>query len=156
MRHLLSIVLLSLISFAAGAQSADAPSPSMVRSGDWHVTLTLFRSPGTGLQVSKGHFAAFVGHYPTVIERDGERRTTHFLRMGASYYANPAGSNSPYASVSIAPSLTEGWPTSGIVDVGMRHFFGSRLSGQLGVATLYAPSIRATRLNPTVGMGVRF
>ncbi len=33
---------------------------------------------------------------------------------------------------------------------------GDRYSGQIGVAVLYAPISRETRVNPTVGLGVRF
>ena len=63
------------------AQSGDSTTSkhrSSARDNDWHVTLTIVRSPGTGIQVAKGHVAAFVGFYPTVIERDGKQRKVSF------------------------------------------------------------------------------
>jgi hypothetical protein len=156
MRIALAIALLVSAPLAAHAQSADASATAMVRSDDWRVTLTVFRSPGTGLQISRGHLAAYVAHYPTVIRRDGAQRNTNFLRVGMAYYVTPSAATSPYVSLAVAPSLTEGWSTSVIADVGMRHYFGDRYSGQLGVAVLNAPSAHATRVNPTIGMGVRF
>jgi len=156
MRRFLSIVLVAAVPFTAHAQSADAPQSATGPSNGWHATLTVFRSPGTGIQVSKGRFAAFVAHYPTVIERDGEPRNTQFIRIGVAAYGRPEAGTSPYVSLSLAPSLTEGWPNSGLADVGVRRRFGNRFSGQLGVALLYAPETKESRVNPTVGMGVRF
>jgi hypothetical protein len=154
----LALALIPLFSAVVNAQTtatppADAP---IVADNKWRVTLTIFRSPGTGLQVSKGHFAAFVAHYPTIIKRDGEQRNTNFLRIGVAAYARPDARTSPYASLSFAPSLTKGWSNSVLADVGVRQRFGSRYSGQLGAAVLYAPASRQSRLNPTVGLGVRF
>ncbi|QJR35558.1 hypothetical protein [Gemmatimonas groenlandica] len=154
------LCLIALAPFTAHAQSAaQASAPrraTTVARNDWRVTLTIFRSPGTGLQVSKGHLAAFVAHYPTVIKRDGAQRGTQFVRLGLAAYARPDARTSPYASVSFAPSLTKGWSNSALADVGARQRFGSRYSGQLGVALLYAPHTKQTRVNPTVGLGVRF
>lgn len=130
--------------------------PSIERPDQWRATITIFRSPGTGLMVSRGHFAAFVGHYPTVLKRIDGQRATQFIRFGAAYYVAPNAATSPYASLSLAPSLSKGWSNSGIADVGIRRMFTSKLSGQLGVALLYAPHSNETRLNPTVGLGVRF
>jgi hypothetical protein len=152
-----SLVLsLALLAVPSVAFAQTASSPSAPSSDSWRVTLTVFRSPGTGLQLSKGHLAVFAGHYPTVIQREGEQRTTHFVRMGAAYYVAPSATTSPYASLSIAPSLTDGWSTSGLADVGVRRMFSRRYSGQLGVAMLHAPGMNATRVNPTIGFGRQF
>lgn len=170
MSRFLALALIPLFSAAANAQppaplSVDAPMVALRTAVDnapahtddaWHVTLTIFRSPGTGLQIAKGHFAAFVAHYPTVIKRDGAQRNTNFLRVGVAAYARPDARTSPYASLSFAPSLTKGWTNSLLADVGARQRFGSRYSAQLGAALLYAPASRETRFNPTVGLGVRF
>ena len=152
-----TVLLASLaIPLKLHAQSAPTQTSPMLQDGSWRVTLTLFRSPGTGLMVSKGHLAAFVGHYPTVIPRDGEIRNTNFIRFGVAAYATPEKRNSAYASASVGASLTRGWGNSVLLDVGMRRMFTSRFSGQLGVAALHAPSTSATRVNPTVGFGVQF
>jgi hypothetical protein len=146
-RSLLCIILLAS---AANAQ----PTPVPDHDARWRVTLTVFRSPGTGLQVSRGRLAVFAAHYPTVFRRDGADRTTHFVRLGVAAYASTR-SSSPYVSLSVAPCLTERWPTSGLLDAGWRQGFGTRVTGQLGVALLVAPSLRMSRINPTVGLGVR-
>jgi hypothetical protein len=158
MRRILALALVSLLPALGRAQSPTgaASNAPTVAANDWRVTLTIFRSPGTGVQVSKGHFAAFVAHYPTVIKRDGAQRNTNFLRIGVAAYARPDARTSPYASLSFAPSLTRGWSNSMLADVGVRQRFGSRYSGQLGAAVLYAPASKQTRLNPTVGLGVHF
>lgn len=156
MRSLAILLLLAASPLAAKAQVPGAPTASSIPDSDWRVTVTVFRSPGTGIQVSKGHLAGFVGHYPTVIRREGSRQTTHFLRVGMAYYGSMEARTTPYFSLSIAPSLTRGWSTSAIVDAGLRHMFGTRFSGQLGVAVLHAPHSKETRVNPTVGAGVRF
>jgi len=156
MRRILSVLLVSLSPIALRAQTAPVAPASTVSQRDWRVTLTLFRSPGTGVQVSKGHFAAFAAHYPTIIKRDGEQRNTNFLRFGLAAYARPEARTSPYVSLSFAPSLTKGWSNSGLFDAGLRQRFGSRYSGQLGAAVLYAPQSKQTRVNPTIGLGVQF
>src|SRR5688500_11309321 len=155
MRSLFTLLLLAVSSIGADAQSAEMQRPTRDAS-NWRVTLTVFRSPGTGVQVSKGNFAGFLAHYPTVIKRDGELENIQFVRMGVAWYAAPDESNSPYLSLSFAPSLSRGWSNSSIVDAGLRHMFTERISGQLGVAMLYAPGSRETRVNPTIGLGVRF
>ncbi len=155
---MLALALVSLVPALTQAQSvtgSPSVSPTVARN-DWRVTLTIFRSPGTGVQISKGHLAAFAGYYPTVIKRDGEQRNTNFLRVGIAAYAKPNDRTSPYTSLSFAPSLTKGWSNSVLADVGVRQRFGSRYSGQLGAAVLYAPHTKQTRLNPTVGLGVQF
>lgn len=156
MRNLLLAALLASLPLSAGAQSSAPQPASTIAPDDWRVTVTLFRSPGTGVQVSRGHLAAFVAHYPTVIRRDGEQRGTQFVRIGVAAYARPDGRTSPYVSLSYAPSLTKGWANSALFDVGARQRFGNRYSGQLGAAVLYAPQGKQTRFNPTVGLGVQF
>jgi hypothetical protein len=173
MSRFLAFALIPLFSSVAHAQRVTAPTvdapmvaPRTVvdnaatdaadADNAWHVTLTIFRSPGTGLQIAKGHFAAFVAHYPTIIKRGGAQRNTNFVRVGLAAYARPHEGTSPYLSLSFAPSLTKGWSNSVLADVGARQRFGSRYSGQLGVALLYAPASRQTRFNPTVGLGVQF
>lgn len=156
MRFLTTLVLLALVPYAAHAQSAEPPRPSMTGQQAWRATLTIFRSPGTGVQLSKGYLAVFLGHYPTVIKRDGEQRATQFVRMGVAYYVAPHAATSPYASLSFAPSLTRGWSNSGIADVGVRRMVTRRFSGQLGIAVLHAPGSHETRVSPTIGLGVRF
>jgi len=158
MRRRLALALVSLFPALGYAQTVAGSSSAAptVASNDWRVTLTIFRSPGTGLQISKGHLAAFVVHYPTVIKRDGEQRNTNFLRVGLAAYAKPDDRTSPYASLSFAPSLTRGWSNSMLAEVGVRQRFGSRYKGQLGAAVLYAPHTKQTRLNPTIGLGVQF
>ena len=155
MRSLITLLLLALSTNAANAQASEMQRPTKV-ANDWRVTLTVFRSPGTGVQVSKGNFAGFLAHYPTVIKLDGELENIQFLRLGVAWYAAPDASNSPYVSLSFAPSLSRGWSNSGIADAGLRHMFTERISGQVGVAMLYAPGSRETRVNPTIGLGVSF
>jgi hypothetical protein len=157
MRMLLVTALIASYPQSARAQSsAPLPSPTITQDNDWRVTVTLFRSPGTGLQISRGHLAAFVAHYPTVFKRDGKQQGTQFVRIGVAAYARPDSRTSPYMSLSYAPSLTKGWANSALFDVGARQRFGNRYSGQLGAAVLYAPRGRQTRVNPTVGLGVQF
>lgn len=155
MRFLLISMLVLGTPAVVAAQTASPQSP-ILRNDDWHVTLTIFRSPGTGIQVSKGHLAAFIGHYPTGFRRDGAVHGFQFIRMGAAYYASPASVNSAYASLSFAKSLTDGWDNSGLLDIGMRHMFNDRYSGQFGAAALRAHPSGETRVNPTAGFGVRF
>ncbi len=149
-------LVLALSPVAAIAQSIEAPVRSAERPDRWRATVTIFRSPGTGVQLSKGHLATFIAHYPTIIKRGGENRNTNFIRVGAAYYLAPYASTSPYVSVSFAPSITKGWSNSAIADVGVRRNFTDRYSGQLGVALLHAPQTNQTRVNPTIGLGVRF
>ncbi len=164
MRILSAVSLLSILSGGVAAQTVAAnpvtanatAGTGIVRHDDWRVTLTIFRSPGTGIQLSRGHFAMFVAHYPTAIPRDGKIRNTEFIRTGVAYYLSPDATNSAYSSLSFGSSLTNGWANSGLLDIGARRMFTERLSGQLGVAVLHAPETKATRLNPTVGLGVRF
>lgn len=160
-----SVYTLALAALGASARSLPAQTPTPERTeasstpaarASWRLTLTIFRSPGTGLQLARGPLAVFVAHYPTIFLRDGEQRTTHFVRLGVARYLRPDAATSPYVSVSVAPSLTRGWTTSGLLDVGVRRRLVSSLSGQLGVAALYAPAKRATRVNPTIGLGVAF
>ncbi|QJR34260.1 hypothetical protein [Gemmatimonas groenlandica] len=69
MRMLLTAALIASLPPSASAQS-PAPQPtSTIASGDWRATVTLFRTPGTGRQKSRGHFAAFVALSTTVINR---------------------------------------------------------------------------------------
>ncbi len=156
MRILLCAALIASLPLSAGAQSPVPQPASTIARDDWRVTVTLFRSPGTGLQISRGQLAAFVAHNPTVIKRDGEQRGTQFIRIGVAAYGRPAASTSPYVSLSYAPSLTKGWTNSALFDVGARQRFGNRYSAQLGAALLYAPQSKQTRFNPTVGLGVQF
>lgn len=157
MRALLAVsLLLAVHPSIAKAQSVPVPDLAKVRSDEWRVTVTLFRSPGTGLQVARGNFAAFLVHYPTVIRRDGEQRNTNFLRLGVAAYARVDAPTSPYLSVSFAPSLTKGWANSGILEIGARQRLGDRYVGQLGAAVLHAPATNQTRVNPTIGLGVQF
>lgn len=146
-RYLMALALL------AGTAAAQPTVPD-ADSARWRVTLTVFRSPGTGLQLSRGRLAVFAAHYPTIFRRDGADRTTHFVRVGVAAYGSTRLS-APYVSLSIAPSLTRGWSTSGLLDAGWRQGFGDRVSGQLGVALLANPARRTTRVNPTIGLGVR-
>jgi hypothetical protein len=150
-----SIALASLL-MPALFQAQATPSTAAPSGLDqrWRVSLTLFRSPGTGIQVQRGKVALFAVHYPTIFERDGAQRTTHFVRIGVAAYARTT-ITSPYLSVSVAPSLTRGWPTSALLDAGWRQGITDRLSGQLGAALLVAPSLRTTRINPTIGLGVK-
>ena len=147
---------LTLSPVVAAGQANLTPSTSIERSDQWRATVTIFRSPGTGVQIQHGHLAAFAAFYPTVIKRDGEQRNTNFIRLGAAYYAAPRARTSPYASISFAPSLTKGWSNSVLADVGARRMFSTRFSGQLGVAVLHAPESKETRINPTIGFGVRY
>jgi hypothetical protein len=157
MRILLVAALVVSLPLVANAQSSALKPTSTIANDDgWRVTATLFRSPGTGVQVSRGWLAAFVAHYPTVIKRDGKQRSTQFIRIGVAAYARPDARTSPYASVSFASSLTAGWANSALLDIGARQRFGDRYSAQLGAAMLYEPQGKRTRLNPTIGFGVRF
>ncbi len=83
-------LVLALAPFGAAAQSIEAPAASDGPPDRWRATMTIFRSPGTGVQLSKGHLAGFVAFYPTVVERDGAKRNTNFVRMGAAYYVAPS------------------------------------------------------------------
>lgn len=156
MRFLTLFVLLLIAPLSVQAQTPNESASSMERADAWRATLTIFRSPGTGVQLSKGHLAVFAGHYPTVIKRDGENRDTQFLRVGVAYYLAPEARTSPYGSLSLAPTLSKGWSNSALADIGVRRHFTARFSGQLGVAVLHAPALHETRVNPTVGFGVHF
>ncbi len=158
MRVLPLVLALGITLSPAGAagQANSAPSTSMERPDQWRATVTIFRSPGTGLQLQRRHLALFLGFYPTVIKREGEQRNTNFIRLGAAYYAAPDARTSPYASLAFAPSLTKGWSNSVIADVGVRRMFTTRFSGQIGVAVLHAPESKQTRVNPTIGLGVLY
>lgn len=153
-----AVLLMRAPGLCAQSAAPAAPAPASGTADRWHVTLTVFRSPGTGIQVGRGSLAVFVAHYPTILRRaaNGDRPTTHFLRAGVAAYLRPEAGTSPYVSLSIAPSLSSDWTLSGLVDVGVRQRFTQRLSGQLGVAVLRAPKIDATRVNPTLGLGVSF
>jgi hypothetical protein len=156
MRFLLVATLGATLSLPTRAQSTAPQRASTIAGDDWRVTMTLFRSPGSGVQISRGHLAAFVAHYPTVIKRNDKQRNTQFVRIGVAAYARPDARTSPYVSLSYAPSLTKGWANSALFDLGARQRLGNRFSGQLGAAVLYAPETRQTRFNPTVGLGVQF
>lgn len=157
----LTIVAATAASLVAARAAAQSLPSSTAPARDWRLSITIFRSPGTGVQLARGSFAVFAAHYPTIFDRgDGaprrDRPTTHFLRVGVARYLRADASTSPYVSLSVAPSLTRGWSTSGLLDVGVRRRFTGTLSGQLGAAVLHTPSRRVTRLNPTLGLGVTF
>lgn len=156
MRNLALLLLLAALPSAATAQVPGASAATRTTDSDWRIAITVFRSPGTGIQLSKGHLAAFVVYYPTVISREGEALSTQFVRVGMAYYGSAEARTTPYLSLSIAPSLTRGWSTSGIAETGLRQMFGRRFSGQLGVAVLHELDSKATRVNPTIGAGVWF
>ena len=146
------------------AQGAVAPRPNVptAPAPAWRVTLTAFRNPGTGLEVRRGALVLFAGHYPTVIRRDSVRGTTHFARVGAGLVVRPEATTAPYASLSWAVSASRGWPSSALVDAGVRQRLGReglarRITGRLGAALLVAPNApggTAVRVNPTIGAGL--
>ena len=146
------------------AQGAVAPRPNVptAPAPAWRVTLTAFRNPGTGLEVRRGALVLFAGHYPTVIRRDSVRGTTHFARVGAGLVVRPDATTAPYASLSWAVSASRGWPSSALVDAGVRQRLGReglarRITGRLGAALLVAPNApggTAVRVNPTIGAGL--
>jgi hypothetical protein len=157
---LVAVVLAALVSAPpAGGQPTPAPdSPPNVRPPRWGATLTAFRNPGTGLELHRGPVAVFAAHYPTVIRRDGRSRSTSFARLGAAWVFRDRAATAPYVSASWAASLTRGWDNSLLGEAGIRQRLARggtahRLTGRLGAAVLVAPSTRATRVNPTIGLG---
>lgn len=117
------------------------------------VYLTVFRSPATGLEVRAGHTAAYVGLYPTIISRDGERGNANFLRAGGTFYLKARGA-SPYVSPSVVWSLDDRWRSGALTEVGFRGRLLGRVNGRLGAAVLTTLD-RQVRVNPTVGLDVR-
>lgn len=148
---------------ATALRSAHTPTSRGESGGEsWQLTVTVFRNPGTGLELRRGAFMVFAGHYPTIIRRDDwrgdDRPTTHFLRFGAGLALRPQSMTSPYASVSFANSRSEEWSDSWILDGGVRQRLGRngwahRATGRLGVGWLRSSERSATRVNPTVGLG---
>ena len=141
----LTIVAGLLLSTVASAQSADRPEQG--------VYLTMFRSPASGVEVRSGHAAAFLGHYPTVISRDGVRGTANFVRAGATYYLKAQGAT-PYVSPSVLWSVGPHWRSWALTEVGFRGRLYGRLNGRLGAAVLTTLD-RQVRVNPTVGFDLK-
>jgi hypothetical protein len=158
--------LVALPGWLAAQGAVEAPRPNVptapAPAPAWRVTLTAFRNPGTGLEVRRGALVLFAGHYPTVIRRDSVRGTTHFARVGAGLVVRPEATTAPYASLSWAVSASRGWPSSALVDAGVRQRLGReglarRITGRLGAALLVAPNApggTAVRVNPTIGAGL--
>jgi hypothetical protein len=144
-----TILLTSLVLTTEGsAQSADRSAPS-----EQGVYLTMFRSPATGVELRAGHAAAFVGHYPTVISRDGVRGNANFVRAGVTYYAKSQGT-SIYVSPSVMWSLGTRWRSGALTEVGFRGKLYGRLNGRLGAAVLTTLD-RQVRVNPTAGFDLK-
>jgi len=134
-----------LLATETSAQTADGAEQG--------VYLTMFRSPATGVEVRAGHAAAFFGHYPTVISRDGVRGTANFIRAGATYYVRAHGAT-PYVSPSLLWSVGPRWRSGALTEVGVRGRLYGRLNGRLGAAVLTTLD-RQVRVNPTVGFDLK-
>ena len=141
--------------FAALVLPADASaqSPESIVRSEKGVYLTMFRSPATGVEIRAGHAAAYVGHYPTVISRDGVRGTANFVRAGVTYYSKAQGT-SLYVSPSVMWSLGTKWRSGALTEVGFRGRVYGRLNGRLGAAVLTTLD-RQVRVNPTVGFDLK-
>lgn len=142
--------LLAIVSPVA-AQSTASPEPAAERG----LSLTLFRSPATGLELRAGRGSAFAGFYPTILRADGEPEgsNVNFIRAGGALYLRPAGS-SPYVATSLLWSLDDDWDHGALSEAGYRLAIGSRLALRAGVGVLTTFD-GETRINPTVGATVR-
>jgi hypothetical protein len=142
----LTVLLASLVLATAGsAQPTDRREQGLY--------LTLFRSPATGVEVRAGHAGAYLGLYPTVISRDGERGNANFVRAGGTYYLRARGA-SPYVSPSLLWSLDSAWRNGALTEVGFRGRLFGRVNGRLGAAVLTTLD-RQVRVNPTIGLDVK-
>jgi hypothetical protein len=141
--------------FAALVLPTDgsAQSPDLGERSEKGVYLTMFRSPATGVEIRSGHAAAYLGHYPTVISRDGVRGNANFVRAGVTYYAKAQGT-SVYVSPSVMWSLGTKWRSGALTEVGFRGKLYGRLNGRLGAAVLTTLD-RQVRVNPTVGFDLK-
>jgi len=115
--------------------------------------LTAFRSPATGIELRAGHAATYLGFYPTVVSRDGNRGNANFIRAGVTYYVKAQGA-SPYVSPSLVWSLDPKWRNGALTEVGFRGPLYRRLNGRLGAAVLTTLD-RQVRVNPTVGLDLK-
>jgi hypothetical protein len=144
-----TILLTSLaLSTVASAQPTDRGERR-----EQGMYLTMFRSPATGVEFRAGHAAAFVGHYPTVISRDGMRGNANFVRAGVTYYAKSQGT-SAYVSPSVMWSLGSKWRSGALTELGFRGKLYGRLNGRLGAAVLTTLD-KQVRVNPTVGFDLK-
>lgn len=143
---LAALVVAILIAHPASAQSTAA-------SQERGVYLTVFRSPATGLELRRGHAAAHVGFYPTILSRNGSSGNVNFIRIGGSYYLRPSGST-PYVSPSLLVSLDREWKHGALTELGFRATLYRTLHGRIGAAVLTTID-GEVRVNPTIGMDVR-
>jgi hypothetical protein len=137
-------------SYASAQESQQTPVPSP----EGGLYLTAFRSPATGLEYRKGHFAIHAGHYVTILKTGEEAKgeSTNFVRTGASFYLRPTGWT-PYVSPSVVFSLDDDWDNGILTEVGLRIpvFSRASLRGGVGVLRTFEGE---TRVNPTVGFDV--
>ena len=146
----LPVLFAALVLPSAGsAQPTSRPD----RGPERGVYLTVFRSPATGVEVRAGHAGAYLGLYPTVVSRDGERGAANFLRAGGTFYLKARGA-SPYVSPSLVWSLDDRWRNGALTEVGFRGRVLGRVNGRVGAAVLTTLD-RQVRVNPTIGLDVK-
>jgi hypothetical protein len=142
--------LTSLMVLSAALALSPEVSAQTSRQEERGLYLTMFRSPATGIEVRAGHTAAYLGYYPTILTRDGNRANTNFIRVGVTYYMRAEGA-SPYVSPSLLWSLDADWRSGALTEVGFRLPLYRRLSGRLGAGVLTTLD-RQVRVNPTIGL----
>ena len=144
--HSLAVLLAALVLPAAGsAQLSDRPERGLY--------LTVFRSPATGVELRAGHAATYVGFYPTIISRDGNRENVNFIRAGVTYYMKDHGAGA-YVSPSLLWSLDREWKSGALTEVGFRGRLYGRVNGRLGAAVLTTLD-KQVRVNPTIGLDIK-
>lgn len=149
-------LLLVLIALTGPAQYTHAQSDnSSDQAASEGLTLTVFRSPATGLEYRIGHVSAYAGFYPTIFQRDGKARNTNFIRLGVMVYRRPTAS-SFYISSSYAISLTDGWDNSILNEIGYRWQVSRRFDVRGGGVVLVTERFDEVRLNPSIGFGYSF
>lgn len=145
------------LSFAAAILTAlvlpATASTQSTTTREHGVYLTAFRSPATGIELRAGHAAAFLGFYPTILRRDGDRATANFIRTGVTYYLRASGAT-PYVSPSIVVSVGDRWGSGALTEIGLRGRIFTRVHGRLGAAVLTTFD-GEMRVNPTVGLDIK-
>ena len=157
MKKSVSVVITGLtlaLSIASPAVAQDAGQAPTV-SSETGAYVTVFRSPGTGLEYRFGRIAIHAAHYVTVLKTGDQAtgKSTNFVRAGASFYLRPAGWT-PFLSPSVVLSLDDDWDNGVLTEVGVRIPVFSRASFRGGVGVLRTFD-GETRVNPTIGLDVR-
>jgi hypothetical protein len=149
-------LLLAVAAAPIAAQSDSAVTPvaaPVLRDDGWH--LTLFRSPGTGVEWRQGRWGVHAAHYPTIVRAPGQARAraAAFVRVGAAWYARPGGW-SPYVAPSVLVSLDRDWGNGVLTEAGVRLpvVRGTAIRAGVGVLAAFDGTVR---VNPTIGVSLR-